>query len=193
MPAAPGGPSQHPFDALLRRKHKTPAELPYLAHAQRHPSPREVLQALRRLRREPCAILFHGGAAGRGATRRTVPSAYAPSANGRCRYPPVQLRTAYCSRPPAPVASSKHWATVQRLPATGTTVARTGPCGANPTYAGSSVGARRLRRPTSPRRQWSCRGAAQGSHVQSYQRGPLAPSPARNRPPPLPPTRSRSV
>ena len=42
-------------------------------------------------------------------------------------------------------------------------------------------GGGRLRRTTSHRRQEGCSGAARGSHVQSYHRGPLVPSPARNR------------
>ena len=95
MPAAPCGPAQNPFDALLRRQHETPEETTYLANAQWHPSPREVLKALRLLRREPCEIFFNGGAAGRWATRSTVNSAYAHIANVICRYHPVQLRTSY--------------------------------------------------------------------------------------------------
>jgi hypothetical protein len=95
MPAAPGGPGQNPFDALLRGQHETPEETTYLANAQRHISPREVLQVVRRSRREPCEIFFNGGAAGRWATRKTVNSAYAHIATVICRYPPVQLRTSY--------------------------------------------------------------------------------------------------
>ena len=75
MPAAPHGPGQHPFDTLLRGQHETPEEATYVADAQRHPSPREVLKAVRLLRVEPCAIFFHGGAAGRCAARSTVKSA----------------------------------------------------------------------------------------------------------------------
>ena len=95
MPAAPYGPSQNPFDALLRRKHETPEEMTYLANAQWHPSPREVLKVVRLLRREPGEIFFNGGAAGRCAARSTVNSAYAHIANVLCRYHPVQLRTSY--------------------------------------------------------------------------------------------------
>jgi hypothetical protein len=181
MPAAPGGPGQHPCDALLRGQHETPEETTSLANAQRHISPRAVLQVVRRSRLEPCEIFFHGGAVGRCAARSAVNSADAHIANVRGRSPPVQLRTAYCARPTSPVAASQHRATVQRLPATGTTVSSTVTGGAHTTYAVSSVGALRLRRTQSHRRQGGCSGAARGSHLQSDQRGPWAPSPARNR------------
>src|SRR5215471_1874213 len=70
---------------------------------------------------------------------------------------------------------------VHRLPATCTTVARVVSWGAKTTYAVSSVGSLRLRRTKSQRRQSGCHGAARGSHIQAYQRGPFAPSPALNR------------
>jgi hypothetical protein len=95
MPAAPCGPGQNAFDALLRGQHETPQETTYLANTQRHTSPREVLKAVRLLRLEACEIFFNGGAAGRWAARSTVNSAYAHIANVICRYHPVQLRTSY--------------------------------------------------------------------------------------------------
>ena len=70
---------------------------------------------------------------------------------------------------------------VHRLPATCTTVASVVACGAKTTYAVSSLGSLRLRRTKSQRRQSGCHGAARGSQHQSYQRGPLVPSPALNR------------
>ena len=69
---------------------------------------------------------------------------------------------------------------VQRLPATGTTVSNAVSCGATRRMP-SVPGSLRLRRTKSQRRQSGHSGVARGSHVQSYQRGPFAPSPALNR------------
>ena len=113
-------------------------------------------------------------------------------AHGIGRDHPGQLRPAYCSRPPAPCASAKPRATVQRLPATCPTGAKAAACGATTTSAGSSVGALRRRRTKSPRRQGGCHGVARGSPRQAYQRGPWVPSPALNRPPPLSPQRRQA-
>src|SRR5262249_44313459 len=74
-----------------------------------------------------------------------------------------------------------HCSIVHRLPAACTTVASGVACGANTTYAVSSVGSLSLLRTKSQRRQSGCHGAARGSHSQSYQRRPFAPSPALNR------------
>src|SRR5438309_11663761 len=71
---------------------------------------------------------------------------------------------------------------VQRRPTTWTTVVRVVVSGAHTTYAVRSVGALRLRRTKSHRRQWGCNGAAHGSHRQSYDRGPGVTSPACNPP-----------
>jgi len=73
---------------------------------------------------------------------------------------------------------------VQRLPATCTTLARAVACLAKTTYAVSSGGARSLRRTKSQRHPWGGTGAARGRHCHAYQRGPLAPAPALNRPQP---------
>ena len=112
MPAAPYGPGQNTLNALLCGEHETPEEAPHLTDTQRHPSPREVLKAVKLLGVEACDIFFHGGAAGRCATRSPVNKAQAHMANVMCRYHLVQLRTAYCSKPTAPFASAKPCAMV---------------------------------------------------------------------------------
>jgi len=127
---------------------------------------------------------FHGGGAGTCPARSTVNSAEAHMAKGRCRYPPVQCRTAYGSSPTSPVASSQHRAMVHRRPPTCTTVARVVGSGAHPTDAGRSVGALRLRRTTSHRRPWGGPGAVNGRHRPASPRGPLVPSPVCHRPQP---------
>ena len=60
-------------------------------------------------------------------------------------------------------------------------------------YAVRAVGSPRLRRTKSPRRQWGCSGLARGSHCQSYQRGPLAPSPSTQPVPALGPERRQDA
>ena len=193
VPTAPGGPGQDTLHALLGRQHETPEETTNLADTQRHNRPREALKTVRLLPEAPCEIFFHGGAVGRGAARNTVNSAYAHMANVLCRYQPVQGRTSSCSSPPSPLASSQHRSMVQRRPTTWTTVARGVVSGAHTPDAVRSVGALRLRRTKSPRRQWGCKGAAKGSHRPSYPRGPVGPSPACHRPPSSSSTSARSV
>jgi hypothetical protein len=127
---------------------------------------------------------FGASSVGRWTARSTVNSAAAPRAKVLGRYQPGHRRPSSCSRPPSPVASAKHRATVQRLPATGTTVATVVAWGAHTPEAGRAVGALRLRRTNSQRRPAGCHGAARGSPAQSDPRGPGAPAPARTRSPP---------
>ncbi len=82
---------------------------------------------------------------------------------------------------------------LHRLPATCTTVASVVACGAKTAYAVSAAGSLRLRRTKSQRRQAGCHGAARGSQHQSYQRGPLAPSPALTRSQPSVPSAARTL
>jgi hypothetical protein len=113
--------------------------------------------------------------------RMLVSRAKAHSASVRCRYQPVQLRTASWSRPTSPVASSTPLSMVQRLPAPPTTAGRVVTCGAKTTSAVMSVGALTRRRTSHQRHPPGANGAVRDRQCPSDQRGPCAPSPALRR------------
>lgn len=115
-----------------------------------------------------------------GAPLFAVPMANAAkpsSARVTCRDQPCQLRTSYRSRPTCPLASLKTSSIVHRDPATRTISVSGVSLGAKTReYATSSVrtGCRRSRALCS---QPSYRTGRSGTEVQSYRRGPCAPSP----------------
>jgi hypothetical protein len=184
MPAAPRGPRQHAFHALLRGQHEAPEAAPHRADTQWPPSPRLALRTAQLLGWGEGRVFLSAASDCRWTARRTVQNAYAHRASGLWRYHPAPLRPAYCSSPPSPWAAATPLSTLQRLPATRTTVSRALAWGANTTEAVRSVSALPLRRTNSQRRHAGGRGGARGSPRHASQRRPLVPAPALRRVPP---------
>ena len=190
VPAAPRGPGQNTLHALLRGQHEAPEEATNLADAQRHPSPREALKAVRLLRGEPCDDFFSRWCCGQVGGPQHRQQRIGPHGQRDMPIPPRPTPYFILIQPDlafglfkalfhGPAAAGHLHDGCQR-----------GPCGANTTYAVSSVGSLRLRRTKSHRRQWGCQRRGQGEPRQSYQRGlwPRRPhSTGTSPPPPAPP------